>query len=1035
MPRSTSTVSDENYKKAVYEYNRVLEEELKNDPLAQIKNIYGPNGNLPSNFSIEKEYNDIKLEIPEGMNEEMVTAIVLGAMMNPVNMSKKLTSSNEFRSDIVEFNQEYFISNIARGESARLFEFGPLMLEGKKAAQKALKEFSEGKPEAAKEMLQTFLNYGAGKTSTVNTGLTDKGTDNQSLYPDRVVILLTNNVMGKPPLKVNANLPEASIIKTKAKTEMINAKKESMIQKKQFIDNFKNMPADVKDELLIDMIFNDYLATGSVSMTDATSKKHDKAILKMHDDLGIPEDARLDAYEDLCDDPIYKDIEIQSRRIHNSYYLTKMDVILSEKGGRDKLKEAYKEAIRSSSEFKKLKKAKTEADIIKTLVDNAGYKSRGLGFFRNVKLPDVDMDPIAKSEKDIQDCVEKMTTKMRVAANKVLKSEYPEYYKNEFKKGDYIKNSKAIDELYQSLKDVTSRIKGSSKNFDDMKDKMKELREFSRELAKKDKQGIAITATDLNKYNQLAEETDALAVNYLDNKTDINSPYAQSRVDAVKELRGKLCLNMEAIQNQLNRETELQMEKMGLKEFRENEKKRGLYSPQSNRDLADQFFGRKYKYEGAVHSAFNTDRSAAFTITTLALAATGKYTMDELTSPEKLKGERERVFDELQGKLRGFSDPDNERWIARNMVEGSKQLTSLINDTMNKIDFSDPNWEKSKDFLQVRQLSHVVFDAFQEMDKFPSQKILLEEGKKVFPDVKSIKEMETNYIQAKCGPLFALDQGITKYNASVENLIIKGINDEHTNLHTIIENAYSTNAIRNEMLDKIKANPGKPFSELYNIGSSNEINIGTSLASEQFFGPMGEIFKERPDLFKDNLKSIQDGSFFEGMNFTVDFTKPLDPIQFSPAFKEKLDNIRVEAFRRDAVDAEKRLKAQNYYSKDAFFMDAATVMVSKLYQQPDNLPVNPETGKTMKPKDYTRKVAESPVFQNSLMSKDGSGKMLHPNDILKAFNKPATVNKMVDRINSKNNEREVQKKPTGTVQNKVITNNKRTSTKDKVMKH
>ena len=54
MPRSTSTVSDENYKKAVYEYNRVLEEELKNDPLAQIKNIYGHNGNLPSNFSIEK---------------------------------------------------------------------------------------------------------------------------------------------------------------------------------------------------------------------------------------------------------------------------------------------------------------------------------------------------------------------------------------------------------------------------------------------------------------------------------------------------------------------------------------------------------------------------------------------------------------------------------------------------------------------------------------------------------------------------------------------------------------------------------------------------------------------------------------------------------------------------------------------------------------------------------------------------------------------------------------------------------------------
>ena len=62
---------------------------------ALIKNIYGPNGNLPSNFSIDKEYNDIKLEIPEGMNEEMVTAIVLGAMMNPANMSKKLTSSNE----------------------------------------------------------------------------------------------------------------------------------------------------------------------------------------------------------------------------------------------------------------------------------------------------------------------------------------------------------------------------------------------------------------------------------------------------------------------------------------------------------------------------------------------------------------------------------------------------------------------------------------------------------------------------------------------------------------------------------------------------------------------------------------------------------------------------------------------------------------------------------------------------------------------------------------------------------------------------
>ena len=81
--------------------------------------VYGPNGKMPQRLSDNAaEYDKVKIDIPEGMTEEMFTAIILGFAMDPNEISKYIEGNEIIGVSEIENYQMHMVhhSNILGGD-------------------------------------------------------------------------------------------------------------------------------------------------------------------------------------------------------------------------------------------------------------------------------------------------------------------------------------------------------------------------------------------------------------------------------------------------------------------------------------------------------------------------------------------------------------------------------------------------------------------------------------------------------------------------------------------------------------------------------------------------------------------------------------------------------------------------------------------------------------------------------------------------------------------------------------------------------
>ena len=1011
MPRDELTVSDQKFKETIVHYNNTVDNLPGKNMVGQIKDLYGPKGTMPADWPNADEYNALEIPVPKGLDENMVTAIVLGAMMDPNRLTAGKLSNSSLgvgNTDQLDFNQEYFLANLATKaeKGGRLGKYPPVMVDARRAAKEALEQYAQGNYEPAQKMLNTFIDFGLKQVPNVHSGSTDRGTDASALNPEKATPILVDAVMNKPPFYAQGTLSDILATKTKATSKMMQAKVESMKQKQEFIEGFKNMTPAEKEEHLLDMMFNAYFS--STSMAQNAKKLDDvkNIINDMNEKIGIPSDNKYTIYQEIYEDDRYKDLDYQCNRIYDANHINDIQVIAAEEGGKEKLKELYKESIKKSTGFKKLMKAKTEADVLKYMVDDAANVNKGLERFKSVKLPDVSSDLNKKYSNILEKGKKNMRIRMEEIANEYLPDQFPDYSFQIAEPGTMSHNAELIEEMYNDVKGVTSKVRGSSDNFNNMKDALKELRNHARIMAKKDKAGEVPSLPDLVKYEKLASEVDRLGLFYLQNKTKINSDYAQSRVDEVKDVRRKLNVNLQSFRKQIEYQKKLEIESLGLTGFIDGQKRRQRLNPQINDDIKQTFYGNKYRYEGSIEGVidFTLFRSAAFTMTTLALAATGKYTIHQLTDPDEIKEAKAEMFDQVQQHLRNFNDPESQRWLARNMILGHKKTVEMTDEAMKNINFNDPNWHESPEFLEVRQIGHVGFDCYQEVTKIP-EKQLMSVAKEIYPNVQNVEDLANNYIQAKNTNLYGFDTALDHFEKGINDIVSKEMNDPLLSLYPFITGAYDLKNMKDDIAAKAQNDPDKPYSQKFAGIEDGFANTAvSSRASERYFDPMGKIFQDRPDMLKDNLKAIQDGSFFEGMTGHLDMTDENDPIKLSPAFKNKLTELRQEQFRRNYSDAEKNLNNKKYTNKEEYYRDAAFLMVGKIYEQTHKLPFDFEDNKTMQLNDYAEKQAKDPNFRASLMSTVEPKKLMQPKDVLRFYNNPQNITKMVNDINKKKEE-------------------------------
>ena len=88
-------------------------------------------------------------------------------------------------------------------------------------------------------------------------------------------------------------------------------------------------------------------------------------------------------------------------------------------------------------------------------------------------------------------------------------------------------------------------------------------------------------------------------------------------------------------------------------------------------------------------------RFAGISVSVFALAATGRYTLEDLMDNDKLRDEKAKMYEKVAECMYNET-PENQAWIAKQIYEGQKATNRLMTEAAKNIDFSDPNIMQNK---------------------------------------------------------------------------------------------------------------------------------------------------------------------------------------------------------------------------------------------------------------------------------------------------------------------------------------------------
>ncbi len=126
--------------------------------LSDLVRVYGPDGTIGNHMGedVAKAYNDIHLQKPEGVSDELVAAIVIGACMD-IRKHSSAASSDEYGDPVTSSKGRLFTD--VMNNDPRVGDYGYILLAAKKEAAEALKEYSEGKKINFNQLLKNYTDY------------------------------------------------------------------------------------------------------------------------------------------------------------------------------------------------------------------------------------------------------------------------------------------------------------------------------------------------------------------------------------------------------------------------------------------------------------------------------------------------------------------------------------------------------------------------------------------------------------------------------------------------------------------------------------------------------------------------------------------------------------------------------------------------------------------------------------------------------------------------------------------------------------
>ena len=660
------------------------------------------------------------------------------------------------------------------------------------------------------------------------------------------------------------------------------------------------------------------------------------------------------------------------------------DIVVNAPNGKEIFHDFYLDEIKKTEAFNNIMAAKNQQEVNAAISTAIADTEKGLGAFKNVKLPNVAEEYNAKTKKAYENSVLSVHRRIdRYFANNVWKNELKEYDFNDLHVSSIEKNAQLISNLYEELKSVD--YKTSSPNFRSFKRELKNLKNLSEKYAK---QGRIISIHEKTVYHELAKKVLDSADIYLLNKKKINSPYAKSRVEMVKSIKKRLNVNI----HNINRASDSVNEELQANALGNKMKVIDKYAV-INKDNRHVFLG-KHKLSELNNSAFSLGRSAGYSISVFVLMNMG-YNINDIMDTTKLVKEKAQVFDDVLRRCKSY-DPEDNKWLAKQMYDGFKLADKYLDQAYKKIDFSKNDFFQDENYALMHNLSVVSFDIYQEM-----QHIMDDMDKLADEDPTYDREKNPSFIDyrnQRKGIVVMIGDNIDKIREPMSQIKLDPSSEETMYLG-LFKNAVGIKYLQ----EVLKENQNKDISytdltvqnnteirQMWDLKLNNAVNDYTNILmkeKESTYELLDEIFSGnalKNVTFNPNAKN---GKVISGLPTDKELVAMAEDHKFLRIAKKKLHHLENDTF--------SKVEDINNYSKDA-----AIVAVAEMYKLTGVRPVDAKTNKPISLETAGKRLAKNKSFQKLLHNKK-SGKLKNPKTFANELKDKETIRKIARVVSGK----------------------------------
>ena len=894
--------------------------------------LYGSKPALVPSFPKEEKegIESMPVELPEGLSEEDFMMAVMGAMAADERMNVPLsTSSND--GVFYRFNLIYMTDNMTgkldAGETARMRGFEKVMLDGRKKAIEAVELYKSGDKSKLTEYQQSFLN--AAKTLVE----TAEPKENIVYSNQDYVYELAGELIDREEFK-EKNQDAASLnLRNVYKIQKLEA--DNIVRKQQLLENIPPEGSKEREDKLVDIVLTAYIAGYSQEYKNKETEKQGKILTDEFVKLGHKKG-------DLFVESKVKPYGKYLADLKRANEVTANDLMLYGENGFEQLKELYGESIKKSVVFQMLLMADKDSlgNLLGMVEDTIHATHDSLDNFKDAKIPQELQEKAAK----MSEPYEAELQKMRQTKVESLKEPSKEFLRHKKYESEEVRVSEdegavksklgRIDNLLGRLKDADPAWRrafaGNQDKFAAVKESLTKLNTFAKTM------NTEPGSEDYNEYIRLSKETEKAAQEYMEYKktNHSDSEYEKKRIATVEAVHDALMYKRRSIADWNVSKTENVAEKKkaetnlqasiieyGHQKVTQSKEDLSKYAQLNQKLRSNSLFSGEVKkvyyggdYEKINGDNYSTKRGAVISIAAMALAATGKYSLNDLANPTKLTEEKRKMGEEVVGHIEGHTH-DDQKWIAKNIIEGQKKMVGMVEEFCDSHDVLAENFEMHEDFGQFLFSQDALFDSYQELAH------CLKEGdeylKEAYPDdpVQSANQFRED-IQDKVRPLTELARKTDKILMNVGRYANNGEFKAE-----IVQNAIEVKCVREALLEKRQQNPDQKITRMLNPQEVEQTLLKAVIAfgngPKEIASAMANEVKTKEGVRLSDIyiDKIVDGSMFKDMQMNEMGTevKNVPTVsQLKAAYSHNMYREKSEIF--DGI--KNNLRYQSYSYKD-----------------------------------------------------------------------------------------------------------------------